>query len=352
MQAIRIFTFITIILTMSLILSCSKALKPERAIKQQENTLSGNVKPISNHPEQLATATINSFEKLFGVSNGRRRNHTKGICFNAKLIPYKSNITDYSTSAIFSHSSDVIGRLSHKGGKQHASDQQIGKYGIGLSIKTVKNETHLMALNTEDFFPVATPEAFAELMYAKAAGTDAVKNFKATNMEFQRYSQHEANKEKALRSYEANTYNSINSFYLINDKQEKTAFRWSFVPTKSHEISVEKTDNFFYANIQKNIELSEVAWDMVITLANPDDNINNAAIPWEGAHKTITAAKLKLISVTNEESGSCEAINYDPLVLSSGFAASDDPLLQARRNAYAISFARRLAEKNKQQSKN
>jgi len=189
-------------------------------------------------------------------------------------------------------------------------------------------------------------------MYAKAAGTDAVKNFKATNMEFQRYSQHEANKEKALRSYEANTYNSINSFYLINDKQEKTAFRWSFVPTKSHEISVEKTDNFFYANIQKNIELSEVAWDMVITLANPDDNINNAAIPWEGAHKTITAAKLKLISVTNEESGSCEAINYDPLVLSSGFAASDDPLLQARRNAYAISFARRLAEKNKQQSKN
>jgi catalase len=38
-----------------------------------------------------------------------------------------------------------------------------------------------MALNTLDFFPVATPEAFAELMYAKSQGSDAVKIFKEKN---------------------------------------------------------------------------------------------------------------------------------------------------------------------------
>jgi len=33
------------------------------------------------NPQQLAQATVDSFEKLFGVTQGRRRNHTKGFCF-------------------------------------------------------------------------------------------------------------------------------------------------------------------------------------------------------------------------------------------------------------------------------
>lgn len=292
-----------------------------------------------------ATDGINTFEKLFGKTEGKRRNHTKGFCFTATLKPKNPKIQQYSNSRIFSGSSKVIGRLSHKGGRYLASDSKPGEYGMGLSITTVNNENHLMSMNTLDFFPVATPEAFAELMNAKVAGSAAVKAFKQKNKDLQRFKAHHATKDKALKPYEANTFNSVNSFYLVNDKDEKTAVRWSFVPQQQQTLVVTPAQNFFFKNLQQNLVNKVVTWDMVITLANPEDDVDNAAIAWQGKHQRIVAAELTIKEIQSEQVGKCDLINFDPLVLSTGFAPSADPLLQARRNAYAVAFGRRLAEK-------
>jgi catalase len=152
-------------------------------------------------------------------------------------------------------------------------------------------------------------------------------------------------KKTTLTPYESNTYNSVNSFYLVNENGEKTAIRWSFVPSQNEAIVLEPKQDFFFDNLQQNLNDHDLVWDMVITIANADDEIDNPATPWEGEHKKIIAAKLKVLSISSDELGGCDNINFDPLVLSSGFEPSVDPLLQARRDAYAISFARRLAEK-------
>ena len=51
--------------------------------------------------------------------------------------------------------------------------------------------------------------------------------------------------------------------------------------------------------------------------------------------------------VESEAAGNCRDVNFDPLMLPSGIAPSDDPLLVARSAVYAASFARREGE-NKQ----
>ena len=38
----------------------------------------------------------------------------------------------------------------------------------------------------------------------------------------------------------------------------------------------------------------------------------------------------------------CEKINYDPLVMGDGIAATNDPVLLFRSPSYALSFAKRL----------
>lgn len=289
---------------------------------------------------------VDSFEKVFDVTDGKRRNHAKGFCFNATLTPHDKNITQFSNSLLFTEELNVIGRLSHGGGNNSAPDDKAGgKFGMGLSITTSSGELHLMALNTLDFFPVATPEAFAELMYAKSQGGDAVKKFKEGNTDLQRFKTHMSKKDKALTPYESKTYNSINSFYLVNDDGEKTAIRWSFVPNQNESLVLEPKQDFLFDNMQQNLNDHDLVWDMVVTIANANDEIDNAALPWQGEHKKIIAAKLKVLSINTDEQGGCDNINFDPLVLSSGFEPSADPLLQARRNAYAISSARRLSEK-------
>ncbi|MEM7277916.1 MAG: catalase, partial [Pseudomonadota bacterium] len=110
---------------------------------------------------------------------------------------------------------------------------------------------------------------------------------------------------------------------------------------------VKPTQDFFLDNLQANLKEDNVVWNMVITISNPDDPIDNAAIPWTGEHTKIVAATLEIHSAATEEAGQCNNINYDPLVLTSGFAPSNDPLLAARRSSYAITFSKRLAEQQK-----
>ena len=294
--------------------------------------------------ENVAVDTIDSFEKLFGVTEGKRRNHTKGFCFSATLAPGDKAILDYSNSPLFTASSTVIGRLSHKGGNHAAPDHKPADYGLGLSITAGNGELHRMSLNTLPFFPVATPEAFAELTRAQAEGKAAVAAFAATSPDLRKFKAHAATVKKSLTPYEGATYNSLNSFYLVKADGEKTAVRWSFVPTRTQEIVLAPQQDFFFENLQDNLKRHGVSWDMVITLANPGDEIDNAAIQWQGEHRRIVAARLTVEAISRDEAGPCDAINFDPLVLSTGFAPSNDPLLQARRAAYAVSFGRRLSE--------
>ena len=45
-----------------------------------------------------------------------------------------------------------------------------------------------------------------------------------------------------------------------------------------------------------------------------------------------------------ESDGPCRDFNYDPTILPTGIAVSNDPLLAARSSAYARSFDLRTAE--------
>ncbi len=289
-----------------------------------------------------AVQTVDAFEKVFGVTQGERRNHTKGYCFAATLMPVDKAIQDYSASLLFQQESAVVGRLSHKGGNAKAADNVPAEYGMGLSVKLSDGSEHRMSMNTLDFFPVATPQAFAELMQAKAQGKAAVKAFKASSPDLQRFSAHTKQKENPLTPYEGATYNSINSFYLTDAQGRKTAVRWAFVPAAPVGITVPEGQDFFYSNMEKNLVAGPVEWNMIVTLANPGDVVDNAALAWEGEHQEIVAARLSVNAIS--ATGECGNINYDPLMLSAGFEPSDDPLLQARRDAYAVSFGRRLSE--------
>jgi len=298
-------------------------------------------------PKSIAHESVDSFERLFGVSKGKRRNHTKGFCFTATLSPVNPEIKRYSKSMLFKKESSVIGRLSHKGGNNNAADNKPGQYGMALSISTADSQTHQMSMNTLDFFPVSTPEAFLELMKAKHLGKDALRLFKKKYPEIKEFKAHMAKKDKSLKPYEDIRFNSVNSFYLVDEKGIKTAFRWSFIPNSNHGINVDTTHDFFFQNIKQSLKSGSVSWNMQVTLANPSDVVDDAAKLWLGKHKEITAARLILSSVASEKNGQCEQINFDPLILSSGIEPSKDPILHARSQVYAVGFGRRVSEKSK-----
>ncbi len=312
---------------------------------------------IASDLDNTSTKIVDTFESLFGVTKGKRRNHTKGFCFSANFSPVTSKIEVYSNSALFQFPSNVTGRFSHSGGSDFAADNIPAEYGMGLSFyfaagsnavlsnSQLASFRHLMALNTLDFFPVSNPQSFAQFLQARLEGSTALENFKQANSEFLRFSLHQDKQPKLLQPYEGHIYNSINSFYLVNDAGFKTPVRFKFVPTSNRKVVVPPKNQFFYENIKRNLDKGAVSWDLLFVVANKDDAINDSSILWEGKHKTINAGQLTITSVNTESEGQCGSINFDPLVLSKGVEPSNDPMLLTRKKAYAISQKRRLTDK-------
>ncbi|MGD9883931.1 MAG: catalase, partial [Reyranella sp.] len=65
---------------------------------------------------------------------------------------------------------------------------------------------------------------------------------------------------------------------------------------------------------------------------------------WPADRSSIDVGTLTLTGAAIEETGACRNITFDPTILPSGVAPSDDPLLAARSAVYATSLARRDGE--------
>ncbi|WP_341662400.1 catalase [Vibrio sp.] len=295
--------------------------------------------------EQRSPAqNLDTFEKLFGVTEGKRRNHTKGFCFEGEFMPTDSAVSQLSNSPIFSGTSKVYGRVSHKGGKANPADNQPGHYGLAFQITTADNQIHMMSMNTEHFFPTSTVADFMAFLAAQSEGPEATKAFVQSHPEIQEYKKYHSALSSELHPYEGATYNSINTFYLVNEQGKKTPVRWSFVPSGEHGIVKTPQTDFFLENMQANIKNGGVSWDMVLTLANQDDDILNPHIKWSDDNEKITVAKLTVNKAVAESEGTCANMNFDPMAISQGFAPSEDPMLAARSAVYAVGLGRRLSE--------
>jgi catalase len=56
----------------------------------------------------------------------------------------------------------------------------------------------------------------------------------------------------------------------------------------------------------------------------------------------VKVGTLSMTSAMPQKGAECERINFDPMVMADGIAATDDPVLLFRSPAYAVSFAKRL----------
>lgn len=84
---------------------------------------------------------------------------------------------------------------------------------------------------------------------------------------------------------------------------------------------------------------------MLLTIGEAGDPEDDPTILWPKERKELKAGTLTISSAMNQEGAGCENINYDPLVMADGIAATKDPILQFRSSSYGVSFTKRLQGK-------
>lgn len=301
----------------------------------------------------LAVRTVDQFQANVGTFPGYRRNHAKGVCISG-YFQSNGNAAPYSVAQVFQpgRRSPVIGRLSIPGTNPYAWDASTPIRGMALQLTQPDGSQWRMAMNAVPAFPVATPQANFAFLQAqqpvRATGNpDPAKlaAFFATHPRAKAFRQWVQTTEPSA-SFATQRYNSLNTFVLIDADGQRQPVRWHMAPTAQADAHAKHpvAPDYLATDLRKRLAHGPLRWHLVITLANADDAIDNAAIPWRGPHRHINAGTLVIVDSQPQATGPCRAINFNPLILPDGIEPSDDPLLDLRAQAYAVSHRRRVRE--------
>lgn len=287
---------------------------------------------------------------------GFRRAHSKGVCVSGWFAP-SAQAPTLSSARVFSQARvPVLGRLSIGGGDPHGADGSARVRSIALQLVSDDGQEWRMAMNSFPFFAVPTAEAFFEQTQAQipdpATGKPDPQKMAAV---LAKYPSAQAFQQWARTapwtdSWANTRFNSVNSFWFTNAQGQRRAVRWQWQPrTPVAELDADarkRADvDFLSQDLQRRLAAGPVQWDLVVSIAEPGDAIDDPSVPWPDARETVVAGVLSLERMQSQEQGACGELNFDPLILPSGIRGSDDPILAARSAVYSQSFNRRERER-------
>lgn len=303
-------------------------------------------------PERLSPDTFaDAFKGPHGQAVGHRINHAKGICFTGTFDSSGAG-TALSKAQVFSQGQyPVLGRFSIATPDFGALDAKQRVQGFAMRIATPDGQQWRMAMIDAPFFPVSKPEEMYQLTAAAgSADPKALPDFVGSHPNFQRFLGW-AKSAPWNGSYAEDRYNSLNAFLFTDASGTDHAVRWSLLPTEP-VVPVTPDDlaklgpDFLEQEIMQRVGNHPVKWNMVVTVANPDDQITDPNQPWPEDRKTVQVGTLTISRIEAEADGPCRDIVFDPTILPDGIRPAD-PFPAARSAVYQESFNRREAEADK-----
>lgn len=287
---------------------------------------------------------------------GFRRAHSKGMCVEGVFRGNGAGAALSGARMFVQPEVPVLGRLSIAGGDPHAADAQARVRSMALLLRSDDGQQWRTAMNSFPFFAVSTPAGFQAQTLAARPDPATGKPDPAKMAAFlEQYPQARkfmqwARSAPWSNSWANTRYNSVNAFRFIAADGRVRHVRWSmrpqaaFEPLDTHQHEQADAD-FLAEDLQARLAQGPLRWDLVLTVAAPGDPVDDPAQPWpEQQRKQVLAGTLELTGAGPQADGACRDVNYDPLVLPAGIAASDDPILAARSAVYSQSFNRRERE--------
>lgn len=286
---------------------------------------------------------------------GYRRAHAKGTCFTGSFRG-NGQATPLSIAQAFGpRTSRVVGRFSIGAGDPRAPDSASRTLAMALVVTAPDGEEWRLAMNNVPYFSVREPEGFLAQIEAGKPDPRTGAPDPARQAEFLK-AYPEAGRFMAWAktapwssSWASGEYNGVHAFRLVSDNGPRRHVRWKFRPHAAFAVW-EKGDreraypDHLQRDLRQRLGKAPLLWDLVLTLADPSDPVNDPSSPWPDGRQTITAGTLEVRAISDQVGGACGDINFDPTILPRGIEISDDPVLAARSAVYSRSFRKRETE--------
>ncbi len=287
-----------------------------------------------------------------GPHQGYRANHAKGVMAEGVFIP-SEDASSLSIAPHFQHqSTTVLVRYSDATGVPTIPDSNGNSFPKGIAIRFNLSDgsyTDIVSISTNGF-PVSNPEDFLGLLTAikdsSTSKTDPspIQGFLNTHPAASRWV---SMPKPAPVSFANLPFYGVNAFKFTNAQGKTQYGRYQIVPVAGEKYLSEQEakaadNNYLMQGIVGTLSHEEVKYDLYAQIANKDDNVNDPTAVWPSDRTKIKLGTITLKSAVSDSISREKSIMFNPLTLTSGIAASEDPILLARPAAYAISYGRRI----------
>lgn len=302
-------------------------------------------------PERVER-TLANMQANIGYVPGFRRAHGRGVAFRGSFTatPEVAELT--IAEHMQGDEIPVTVRLSNGDGNPYARDRN-AVLGLAVRFALASGGTsEWAALNIKDF-PARKPDDFADLAGAQKKNKKGKPNPLRLGF-FVITHRHVLPgllailKAPTSQSFARVTFNGLHAYYLVDAEGTRRAFRYRWVATHDFAgLSAEENrfwpPQYLVSEMKARVAQGPVAWDLVLTLAEPGDPTDDMTKHWPESRPKITAGRL-VVDRVHEDQGLVDRSMFDPTNVPPGIALSNDPVLHFRSESYVESQQRRLAE--------
>jgi catalase len=146
-------------------------------------------------------------------------------------------------------------------------------------------------------------------------------------------------------SFADEEYYGINAFAFVNKAGERQAVRYQMLPEKV--VHLDKSDaakrapDFLMQELPERLKQGPVTFHFKAQLAAADDSTKDPAKPWPENRKVVELGVLTIDRAVANNDEVQKKLLFLPGQLTDGIEQSDDPMIDIRDGAYAVSFSRR-----------
>jgi catalase len=304
---------------------------------------------IARAEESIEEQLIDAMHKVFGVHPGFRANHAKGIVVEGsfKASPEAAAL---SRAVLFNGNSiPATVRFSDSTGVPNVPDgaDVANPHGMAIKFHLPDGSDTDMVINSLKFFPVATGEEFRDLLLALAASPpDAAKPTKFDQFVASHPSVPAAFGTIATPdSFADEEYYGINAFVFVNKAGARQAVRYQMVPDRLVHLvaadAAKRPPDFLMQELPDRLKRGPVTFHLKAQLAAAGDSTKDPTKPWPDDRKVVELGVLTIDKAVPNSAEAEKKLLFLPGELTDGIEQSDDPLIDVRNGAYALSFSLR-----------
>jgi catalase len=246
----------------------------------------------------------------------------------------------------------VRARLSNGGGNPRTPDGAPDVRGLAVSFALPDgSRTDLVTQSVPRFFST-TPEDFIAFIRASAGGRPSalwkLPPFLATHPKALRALPANLRAMRPVASYATLRYYGVHAFRWLDASGGVRSVRCDWAPAAGDQrlgpaAARKRSHDYLQDELRERLAREPVRFTLEAQIAGPDDDPDDPSVQWPRERERVPVGTLEITAVVDDPETDGKIVVFDPMRLTDGIEATQDPVLRFRPRAYSESADRRAA---------